>query len=96
MKIGVTIEPYEGIAAGHLVPFAKAIELDHIEINVNILPDIAGVLENLDNLTTTFHMPIIDIEGYDPGSKEKKLKLDIDDVENWSQPLAVKETGYSH
>ena len=31
-----------------------------------------------------------------PGSKEKKLKLDIDDVENWSQPLAVKETGYSH
>jgi DUF1680 family protein len=31
-----------------------------------------------------------------PGSKEKKLKLDIDDVENWSQPLAIKETVYSH
>lgn len=80
MKIGVTIEPYEGIAAGHLVPFAKAIELDHIEINVNILPDIAGVLENLDNLTTTFHMPIIDVEGYDPGSKEKKHAKKMEEI----------------
>jgi len=80
LKLGITLEPYEGIAAGHLVPFAKAIELDHIEINVNILPDIAGVLENLDNLTTTFHMPIIDVEGYDPGSKEKKHTKKMEEI----------------
>ncbi|MBK5112942.1 MAG: sugar phosphate isomerase/epimerase [Candidatus Heimdallarchaeota archaeon] len=80
MKIGVTIEPYEGIAAGHLVLFAKIIELDHIEINVNILPEIDGVLENLDYLTTTFHMPIFGIEGYDPGSKEKKHAKKMDEI----------------
>ncbi|NHJ33255.1 MAG: sugar phosphate isomerase/epimerase [Asgard group archaeon] len=74
MKIGVTIEPYEGIPAGYLVPFAHAISLDHIEINVNIFPDIDGVLEKIEKLTTTFHLPIFFVEGYGPGTKGKKYE----------------------
>lgn len=71
MKIGITIEPYEGITAGDLVPFAKLIKLDHVEVNERIIPDITGVIENLGKLTTTFHLPIFGVEGYDLGSTKK-------------------------
>jgi hypothetical protein len=80
MKIGVTIEPYEGIPAGYLVPFAHAIDLDHIEINVNIFPDIVGVLEKIGKLTTTFHLPIHGVEGYGPGSIGKKYEKKMEEV----------------
>jgi len=71
MKIGITIEPYEGIPAGQLVPFARTISLDHIEINERIIPDIEGVIKNIGKLTTTFHLPIWGVEGYDLGSTKK-------------------------
>jgi len=80
MKIGVTIEPFEGIPAGHLVPFAHAISLDHIEINVNIMPGIEEVLEKLGKLTTTFHMPIYFVEGYGPGTKGKKYEKKLSEI----------------
>lgn len=72
MKIGITIEPYEGITAGDLVPFAHAIKLDHIEVNERIIPDVVGVIDNLGKLTTTFHLPIFGVEGYDLGSTKKE------------------------
>ncbi|MFW9922635.1 MAG: TIM barrel protein [Candidatus Thorarchaeota archaeon] len=71
MKIGVTIEPYEGINASQLVNFAKAISLNHIEINERIIPEIEEVITNLGDLTTTFHLPIHGVEGYDLGSSSK-------------------------
>ncbi len=80
MKIGVTIEPYEGIPAGQLVPFAHTISLDHIEVNVNIMTGIEDVLEKIGKLTTTFHMPIYFVEGYGPGTKGKKYEQKINDV----------------
>ena len=72
MKIGITIEPYKGIKAGDLVPFAKLIKLDHVEVNERIIPDIEGVIENLGKLTTTFHLPIPGVEGYDLGFTNEK------------------------
>ncbi len=96
MKIGITIEPYQEISAGHLVPFAHAIELDHIEINVNIIPDIEGVLEKLGKLTTTYHLPIIGVEGYDTGSKgkehSKKMEENISFINTYSKDLNMLYT----
>ncbi|MHA1213651.1 MAG: sugar phosphate isomerase/epimerase family protein [Candidatus Heimdallarchaeota archaeon] len=80
MKIGITIEPFEGISADTLLSFGKAIALDHVEINVNIVPDIEGFVKGIDKLTTTFHLPIVEVEGYDPGfttTKDKKTMADI-------------------
>lgn len=80
MKIGLTVEPYQGIPAGQLIAFAKTISLDHIEINANIIPDIQGVLENIGKLTTTFHLPIFGVEGYDLGSSNKETQPKIQRV----------------
>ena len=80
MKIGITIEPYQGISAGNLLSFAKAISLDHVEINVNIMPGVKGFIENLGDLTTTFHMPIFGVENYDPGSTSKENSAKMDKV----------------
>jgi len=80
MKIGITIEPYQGISAGNLLSFAKTISLDHVEINVNIIPDVKGFIENLGDLTTTFHMPIFGVEDYDPGSTSKENSAKMDKV----------------
>jgi len=80
MKIGITIEPYKGIPAGTLLSFAKAISLDHVEINVNIMPGISDFIANLGKLTTTFHLPIAEVEGYDPGVRNSEGKKKISDV----------------
>ena len=73
MKIGITIEPYQGISPGDLLGFAKAISPDHVEINVRIIPEAKGFIENLGGkMTTTFHMPIYGVEDYDPGTTSKK------------------------
>lgn len=81
MKIGITLEPYQGISAGDLLGFAKAIALDHVEINVRILPDAKGFIENLGKkMTTTFHMPIHGVEDYDPGSTSKGNSAKMDKV----------------
>ena len=80
MKLGLTIEPYQGISAGNLLSFAHAITLDHVEINVNSIPDIKGIIENLGKLTTTFHLPIWGVEKYDLGSKRKEHEKDIKKV----------------
>ena len=42
-----------------------------INSNAKIIPDIEGVIENLGKLTTTFHLPIFGVEGYDLGSTKK-------------------------
>ena len=80
MKIGITIEPYQGIPAGQLVPFARTISLDHIEINERIIPDIEGVIQNLGKLTTTFHLPIWGVENYDFGSTNKENKEKVEKI----------------
>lgn len=80
MKIGITIEPYQGIPAGQLVPFARTISLDHIEINERIIPDIEGVIQNIGKLTTTFHLPIWGVENYDLGSTKKENKEKVEKV----------------
>ncbi|MBN1330693.1 MAG: sugar phosphate isomerase/epimerase [Candidatus Heimdallarchaeota archaeon] len=80
MKIGITIEPYEGIPARILLSFAKTISLDHIEINVNIMPDIEGFITKIGKLTTTFHLPIAEVEGYDPGVKNPNFRNKMSEV----------------
>jgi len=74
LKIGVTIEPYAGISADKLVTFAKAIALDHVEININSMKDVEGIIANLGKLTTTFHLPIPSVDGFEPGSTKAALR----------------------
>lgn len=80
MKIGMTIEPFEGLSVGNLIPLAKAIALDHVEINVNSISGVEEIIENLGKLTTTFHMPIHSVDGFEPGSKTPKLQNQIKKV----------------
>lgn len=80
MKIGMTVEPFEGISAGNLIPLAKAIALDHVEINVNSISDVEKIIENLGKLTTTFHMPIHSVDGYEPGTSIPKLRNKVKKV----------------
>lgn len=80
MRIGITVEPFAGISAGNLIPFAKAIALDHVEINVKSIPDIGKIIDNLGKLTTTFHMPIYFVEGYGPGTKIPKYQSEVKKV----------------
>jgi len=74
MKIGITIEPFAGISTDNLIPFARAILLDHVELNINCMNDIKGIIANLGKLTTTFHLPIPGVDGFEPGSTKPKLK----------------------
>jgi len=91
LKIGVTIQPYEGISAANLVTFVKTIELDHVEVNVHIMPGVNEFVSNLGKLTTTYHLPIFGTEGYDPGSKNKenaeKMKEVIDFINEYSKQM---------
>ena len=91
MKLGMTIESFEGISAGKLVSLARIIMLDHIEINVRIIPDVEEVINNLGKMTTTFHLPIFGVEGYDPGAKGKKneerMKEVITFINNYKNDL---------
>ena len=80
MKIGMTVEPFEGISASNLIPLAKAIALEHIEINVNSMSDVDKIIENLGKLTTTFHMPIHFVDGYEPGTSNPERKKQIKKV----------------
>ena len=77
MKIGMTIEPYKGISAGKLLPFTRIIGLEHVELNRNIIPDIENVRKRIGRTTTTFHLPIYGMDGYDPGSTSKKSREKI-------------------
>ncbi|MEA2071398.1 MAG: TIM barrel protein [Asgard group archaeon] len=74
MKLGMTIQPFKGIPASKFIPFARVASLDHLEINPKILPEIPEILPKLKPYTTTFHLPIYGIEGYDFGSKSKKFE----------------------
>ncbi|HUT81110.1 MAG TPA: TIM barrel protein [Candidatus Bathyarchaeia archaeon] len=80
MKMGMTIESYEGMPAGTLLIFAKALSLNHIEINVRIIPEIEEFIAKLGKFTTTFHLPIVEVEGYDPGAKNPDNRKKMSDV----------------
>ena len=56
------------------MPFANAMKLDHIEVNVRIFPDLEGVIAQLGKKTTVFHLPIPGVEGYDLGFKNTELE----------------------
>ncbi|NHJ47255.1 MAG: sugar phosphate isomerase/epimerase [Asgard group archaeon] len=80
MKIGMTVEPFEGVSAGNLISFAHALALDHIELNINSMSEVDAIIENIGKFTTTFHLPIIGTDKFELGCNKKENQDQIKDV----------------
>jgi sugar phosphate isomerase/epimerase len=94
MKLGLTLEPFSGISTTQLLSFAKLLKIDHIEINIRSIPEIEELCNDLGKITTTFHLPIWGIEGYEPGSTkeehQKQMDSIIDQLNQYKQALNLK------
>ena len=78
--IGQTIQAYSGLECEHIIKFAKTLGFESGEINpqgVN-LNNVNTIIDALDGMITTFHLPVDGIEGYDFSYPENQN--DIDDV----------------
>ncbi len=76
--IGQTIQPYESLECEHIIKFAKTLGIESGEINpqgVN-LKNVNTIIEALDGMITTFHLPVAEIEGFDFSHPEKQKEID--------------------
>jgi len=76
--IGQTIQAYEGLECEHIIKFAKTLGFESGEINpqgVN-LNNVNTIIEALDGIVTTFHLPVAEIDGFDFSYPENQKEID--------------------
>ncbi len=80
MKVGMTIEPFKGMALKQEIFLVRIMNLDHLEVNYTILPRIDEFTSKLGKMTTTFHLPIYSRFNFDLGSTAKEYELKINEI----------------
>ncbi|MHA1198231.1 MAG: sugar phosphate isomerase/epimerase family protein [Candidatus Heimdallarchaeaceae archaeon] len=76
--IGQTIQAYKGLECEHVIQFAKTLGIESGEINpqgVN-LKNVDKIIETLDGMKTTFHLPVAELDGFDFAYPEKQAEID--------------------
>ncbi len=83
MKLGMTLEPFKGMAIQQVVPLLKLLDLDHFEINMTMIPKVDEFVRSLGKKTTTFHLPIYNRFHFDIGSQNSNFQSNIDQIINF-------------
>ena len=76
--IGQTIQTYKGLECEHIIKFAKTLGIESGEINpqgVN-LDNVNIIIEALDGMDTTFHLPVAELDGFDFSYPENQTEID--------------------
>ncbi|MBY8999896.1 MAG: sugar phosphate isomerase/epimerase [Candidatus Heimdallarchaeota archaeon] len=76
--IGQTIQAYKGLSCEHLVKFAKTLGIESCELNPQgvSFDNLERVIEAVGDMTTTFHLPVDEIDGYDFSFPDKQAEID--------------------
>ncbi len=91
--IGQTIQTYKGLECEHVIKFAKTLGIESGEINpqgVN-LKNVNQIIDVLNGMKTTFHLPVAEIDGFDFSFTESKKEIDgvIKLLNNYGEKLNV-------
>jgi len=77
MKFGMTLEPFKGMSIQQVLPLLRLLDLDHFEVNLNMIPKIKEFVKGLHKKTTTFHLPIYNRFFFDIGSQNSEVQQRI-------------------
>lgn len=91
--IGQTIQTYKGLECEHVIKFAKTLGIESGEINpqgVN-LKNVNQIIDVLNGMKTTFHLPVAEIDGFDFSFTESKKEIDgvIKLLNNYGEKLNI-------
>lgn len=76
MQIGLSVEKYKGIEPSVLLALAKRFGLEHVEITISVFEDFSNVKKHMLGLTSGFHLPIMELNGFDFSCTEHKNEID--------------------
>ena len=91
--IGQTIQTYKGLECEHVIKFAKTLGIESGEINpqgVN-LKNVNQIIDVLNGMKTTFHLPVAEIDGFDFSFTESKKEIEgvIKLLNNYGEKLNI-------
>lgn len=76
MQIGLSVEKYKGVEPSVLLALAKRFGLEHVEITKSVFEDLLQVKKQINGLSSGFHLPVIEVDGFDFSCIEKKDKIE--------------------
>lgn len=72
----MSIDKYKSIEPSVLLGLAKRLGLEHVEITKTVFEELAQVKKQIDGLTSGFHLPIIEMDGFDLSCTEHQVNID--------------------
>jgi sugar phosphate isomerase/epimerase len=74
--VGVTVAPFEGFSPSDLIRGVRLLGMDFVEINRSSFTEIDRVAENLGQMITAFHLPLVFDDGWDFSSLNHHAEID--------------------
>lgn len=74
--VGVTVSPFEGFNPADLIRGLRLLGMDFVEINRSVFSEIDRVSENLKQMVTAFHLPLVFDDGWDFSSLAHQAEID--------------------
>ncbi|MCD4665247.1 MAG: sugar phosphate isomerase/epimerase [Bacteroidales bacterium] len=75
LLFGITIDKFKGVNASELLLIIKKMGLEFVEITISVFDDLLPFIENLGNIQTGFHLPIMHDYDFDFSCKNHDSEI---------------------